>query len=394
MDTLWTAICVVYLLVTSAFFIAFLVVGFPYLRRWMRRVQERIVQWHRLEQQRAAERRRLEEERKAHLRFISDPANFPSLSESDRKESEQIVSPKVHSVARVSQVTCSAIGAASNGFIVELSKDFLPPDRVISRYTTRTTTTGRTVQGRKKKDSEFYDEYLNQHIAKQVLTRTRQIFQTHQLIQTVIFSGWTQLLDEYGNYKHSCILSVVVNRDLFERLNLTNLSPLDALRKFRLHLGQRYDSHLMPIEPLRMTHLQMAELPVDKPFAQLQTMNPYEFEKFVSHLLNKMGFQATATKPSQDGGVDVVAESDKPLMKGKIVVQCKRYQQPVGVTTVRELYGVMSHEGAMKGVIITTSDFTTEARKFAEGKPIELVDGALLQQLIKRHGMEKNALAT
>lgn len=201
-------------------------------------------------------------------------------------------------------------------------------------------------------------------------------------------------MDEYGNYYPSCFLSVAIDRELFEKLNLSNLSPLEALRKFRLRLGQGYDSKLVPIEPLKISNLQISNLTTDKTFMELQNMNPYEFEKFVGYLLHHMGFQTTVTKPSQDGGVDVIAESDEPLKKGKIIVQCKRHRQSVGVSIVRELYGVMNHEGAMKGIIITTSDFTGEAQRFAAGKPIELIDGALLQQLIKRYGMAEKSVSS
>lgn len=416
MDNTWTTCCcTVYLLITGAVFVTFLVVGFPYFQRWLQQEQERIAQirraeqehiaqmrraqqeriaeMRRLEQERIAEARRLEQERKAHLEFINDPVNFPSLSESDRDEIRQIVSDAVNK--RVgSGVIFSALDVTNNGFIVGLKQEFPPPDRVIKPYTTRITKKGQIVQGRKKKDSEFYEEYLNAHVAKQVLQTTRKIFQAHRLIQMVIFSCWTTFMDEYGNYCPSCFLSVAIDRELFEKLNLSNLSPLEALRKFRLRLGQGYDSKLMPIEPLKISNLQMANLTTDKTFMELQNMNPYEFEKFVGHLLHHMGFQTTVTKPSQDGGVDVIAESDEPLKKGKIIVQCKRHRQSVGVSIVRELYGVMNHEGAMKGIIITTSDFTSEAQRFAEGKPIELIDGALLQQLIKRYGIEEKSVSS
>lgn len=98
-----------------------------------------------------------------------------------------------------------------------------------------------------------------------------------------------------------------------------------------------------------------------------------------------MGFETIVTKPSQDGGVDVIAELKQPLLRGRVLVQCKRYQGSIGEPIVRELVGVVDHERAMKGIIICTSRFTAGAEKFAEGKPIELIDGSELERLIKRY---------
>ena len=54
----------------------------------------------------------------------------------------------------------------------------------------------------------------------------------------------------------------------------------------------------------------------------------------------------------------------------------------VGVKVVRELYGVVIAEGATGGVVISSGTFTQEARDFARGKPLELLDGSELLRLI------------
>ena len=59
----------------------------------------------------------------------------------------------------------------------------------------------------------------------------------------------------------------------------------------------------------------------------------------------------------------------------KWVIQCKRWRGTVGEPVVRDLYGVLHHEKADKGAIITTGQFTESAREWARGKPIVLYDG-------------------
>ncbi len=55
---------------------------------------------------------------------------------------------------------------------------------------------------------------------------------------------------------------------------------------------------------------------------------------------------------------------------------------------IRDLYGVVHAEHANKGILITTSTFSPSAMEFAEGKPLELLDGAKLQVLLHQHGID------
>ena len=77
----------------------------------------------------------------------------------------------------------------------------------------------------------------------------------------------------------------------------------------------------------------------------------------------------------------------------RFLVQCKQWKaQTVGVTVVRELYGVMTDQNAKGGYLVTSGRFTAEATAFARGKPIELVDGPALHTLIR--GVERPKSAT
>lgn len=69
-----------------------------------------------------------------------------------------------------------------------------------------------------------------------------------------------------------------------------------------------------------------------------------------------------------------------------MVIQAKRYTNTVGVSAVRDLYGTVHNEGAMKGILVTTSDFGPDAYEFAKGKPLTLISGSELLYLLERHG--------
>lgn len=117
-------------------------------------------------------------------------------------------------------------------------------------------------------------------------------------------------------------------------------------------------------------------------------MDPLEFERFITGLLHQMGFEAQTTKASGDGGVDIEAVLDRPIVGGRYLFQCKRFaaDNPVGSAAIREFYGALiADRKAAKGVFITTSTFTPQAREFAEGLSIELIDGSDLRKLLNEY---------
>ena len=118
----------------------------------------------------------------------------------------------------------------------------------------------------------------------------------------------------------------------------------------------------------------------------LMSLSGIEFEQLIQNLLDQLGFQTQLTAVTGDGGVDIQAYLDRPIVGGRYLIQCKRFAEgtPVGAPTVREFYGaVAADHAAVKGILITTSDFTSQAREFAANVRIDLVDGQQLQGLLK-----------
>lgn len=113
----------------------------------------------------------------------------------------------------------------------------------------------------------------------------------------------------------------------------------------------------------------------------LQGLKPSEFEDYIAYLFKSLGYSVEVTGGAYDGGIDVIATKNGI----KHYIQCKKFiTQQVGVGAVRDFYGAMADKGAnAKGFFITTNVFTLEAEKFAEGKPLELIDGARLIKYIE-----------
>ncbi|MBB4939134.1 restriction endonuclease Mrr [Streptosporangium album] len=117
-----------------------------------------------------------------------------------------------------------------------------------------------------------------------------------------------------------------------------------------------------------------------------------EFEAFIQNLFAKMGFDTKLYQASGDGGVDCVAYDPHPIKGGKFIVQAKLYTKTVEPTHVRDLYGTVQHEGATKGIMITTSGYGPDSYKFANGKPLNLIDGAGLLSLCHQHNIPARIL--
>ena len=103
-----------------------------------------------------------------------------------------------------------------------------------------------------------------------------------------------------------------------------------------------------------------------------------EFEVLVAEHFRRQGFAVTeAGGGGPDGGVDV------HIRRGSdhYLVQCKHWRaRRVGVEPVRELYGLIAAQRMAGGYVVTSGDFTDEARRFASGREIQLINGRDLRR--------------
>lgn len=91
---------------------------------------------------------------------------------------------------------------------------------------------------------------------------------------------------------------------------------------------------------------------------------------------------------SGDGGIDGIISLDR-LGLEKVYVQAKRWKNSVGSPEIQGFMGALQLQGASKGVFITTSAFTRDAKEAANRArgSIVLVDGAQLAALMMDHGV-------
>lgn len=104
---------------------------------------------------------------------------------------------------------------------------------------------------------------------------------------------------------------------------------------------------------------------------------PTGFEIRVAKLFRESGFNSNLTKPVGDGGIDVFVSD----AHHKVIVECKRHKNPIGVGVARQLYGVLHAGNADAAVLICPYSFTSGVFRFARGKNIYLIDAYGLEKL-------------
>ncbi|WP_411577427.1 restriction endonuclease [Streptomyces sp. Je 1-4] len=229
-------------------------------------------------------------------------------------------------------------------------------------------------------------------LAQSVLLVLRDLFaaDTYGTLDSVALNGFVDDVDPVtGRPAQVCLATVMAPRSAFDTFHLAQVSAVECLTDgLRGQLAARPDQR---------TAVRPARLPDDvgggvvshgtDSEPDLYEMDPIAFENLIAELFRAMGMQAVTTQRSGDGGVDVDALDPDPIRGGKIVVQVKRYRHTVPPTAVRDLYGTVQSEGANKGVLVTTSRFGPGAHTFANGKPLSLIAGSELVDLLGRYGL-------
>lgn len=218
------------------------------------------------------------------------------------------------------------------------------------------------------------------------------VFTTASVVSRVVIEILTDSPNPAtGKQEQRTLLSLIMTREEWAELVLSKVDPVTCVKSLTSRVSPRPDE-LVPVQPLARVYgdderfvdgEELLSTFDNRP--NLMELTPTEFESLVQNLFEKMGLETRQTRASRDGGVDAIAYDPRPLIGGKIVIQAKRYKNPVGVSAVRDLYGTLQNEGGSKGILVTTSRYGRASFDFAKDKPLELVDGPGLLHLLKEH---------
>lgn len=115
--------------------------------------------------------------------------------------------------------------------------------------------------------------------------------------------------------------------------------------------------------------------------ASIAALGWRDFERLVGEAFRRQGYAVEESGlGGADGGIDLILSKDGQ----RTLVQCKQWRRrKVPVNVVREMYGLLAHHGAHAVQIATVGGFTPDAKRFAQGKPITLIDGDTLLAMMR-----------
>lgn len=215
-------------------------------------------------------------------------------------------------------------------------------------------------------------------------------------VVAIVVNGWAEYIEQStGQAKRAFCSSMFATVQQIEALNLSTLDPVAAFSALKGMSARTLE--VTPISPILRIDTNDKRFVEAKEVigkmndgANLAAMDWEDFEHLCRELFERAfagsGAEVKVTQASRDQGVDGVIFDPDPVRGGKMVVQAKRYTNTVDVSAVRDLYGSILNEGAMKGILVTTSQYGPDAYAFAKDKPITLLNGAELLGLLEKYG--------
>jgi restriction system protein len=187
-----------------------------------------------------------------------------------------------------------------------------------------------------------------------------------------------------------------------ERIDIDFLKQFEEFRAFIAHSSTTTvtndvmpsDNTGSPEELLEQAYETLKQNLLAELLEQVKEASAAFFERLVVELLVRMGYggsfqeAARTIGRSGDEGIDGIIKEDR-LGFDVVYVQAKRWGQTVGRPEVEKFAGALQGQRARKGVFITTSTFTEEARQYVEkiDSKIVLVDGERLAELMFEHNV-------
>jgi len=195
------------------------------------------------------------------------------------------------------------------------------------------------------------------------------------------------------------------------RIDAKYLEQFDEFRQFRA-LGRRSltgrraeppepEQETTPEEALEVAYSRLRESLAQELLQQVKEAPPSLFERLVVELLVKMGYGGSRKDAGQaigrsgDEGIDGIIKEDR-LGLDTIYIQAKRWEATVGRPEVQKFAGALQGQRAKKGIMITTSSFSAEARAYASkiDTKIVLIDGEELANLMIDNNLGVSPMST
>ena len=240
---------------------------------------------------------------------------------------------------------------------------------------------------RKNKD---INNIYNEVIYSIALRSMDEVFRSdiYNNIDSIVFNGYIEDVDlSTGQDIKPYIISSMIDKYNFRKIDLTRVDKLKCLQEtMQSRININSNLELKSIVPI-CKYEYLNNLIVSNESINLLEVDPYELESLVTILFRNMGYTVEETKKSHDGGIDCLLNHNDPILGGKVIGQVKRYKNNIDISKLREFESVLRNSDAMKGLFISTSNFSTQCEKFAADNNITLINGRTLVKYFNEYGI-------
>ena len=145
------------------------------------------------------------------------------------------------------------------------------------------------------------------------------------------------------------ILNITASKCILDPLG----NPISDIEKIRIDVSEVNDWMLNELK----------NNPTD-----LYQLSSRRFEELIAEIFIRKGYSVELTPATRDGGKDIYVAHNNDFGSFLYVIECKKYSpnHKVGVSVLRDLYGVLSKEKATYGIAVTTSYFSKPAKEFQQ----------------------------
>jgi restriction system protein len=230
-------------------------------------------------------------------------------------------------------------------------------------------------------------------IARVTLRTIHEIIEADRggLVRQVSFNGIVDTIDRRtGRFVRPCLVSIKADRDTFAAIKLRRVDPVACVKHLQGALSAAPDE--LAAVPAKIDFDQDADRDFTEEFnvladiderPNLATLPQPAWERQVADLFGVMGLDMGAAEPTTIGS-RWLATDPRPIFGGKVVVHAAR-GGAVGSGAVHALAGVVTAEGATKGILVSLGGIEPEAYAALAGRPLELIDGPALVTLLAHH---------
>jgi HJR/Mrr/RecB family endonuclease len=206
----------------------------------------------------------------------------------------------------------------------------------------------------------LFDRWWNPAVEDQAVKRAHRIGQTQKVFVRKFYCKDT--------IEEKILKKLAGKRRLFRQVIDEN-RPAESMGLTEEEIFSLFN---LKVRPRRPTQQKGEGQPVQW---KLENTSPSQFEDLVAEVYEKQGYKVTVTGGSHDEGIDIVAEKTLGNAREKVVIQCKHQKENAGRPQLQQLWGAIANDPSItRGDFVTSSGFSAEARDFAKGKRLTLID--------------------